>query len=390
MKRKTVIHYAVNDKILYAFDDFVSRLIALAGHKGYSRLIALKTVGTYDPDWSFASRGISKTERGKQVTSTPKLVHDIVRQLRSITPKQVFEEDSDVNVEKYWKSETCVKFRHILADNFETDMRFKLGPENTALSDESDGQAPRTAEIKLEDPTAAHYLSDTQMVGCTFEDLFSLGVSTQDISKKMQAISDQYPFPVQYESEWGSNENWEGIYKRVPHYGYFIFRADELIGYFLFVFLDDATFARGVKGENINETMSIADIETPTIPGEYKMYFVDAFVHPDHFSGATFRVLANRFYEILKYLSDRKHEIYVSNIMANISTHYARKLVERCGFLKACDHKVHKKFDKNMIQSPTEIFTLDMSRHSAKLFGKSEHITKETAQRYAARFSIPI
>lgn len=137
------------------------------------------------------------------------------------------------------------------------------------------------------------------------------------------------------ESREGTAKQWAPVFFNNPHsWALLINGPKQIVGYWHFVPLRDAIFAKAKRGELLDSEILLDTVEPLDVPGHYNLYFVLIGVLPDHHVG--FGKLMDEFFSRIESFAERG--VFFREICANAFTRHGKRLCEGFGMEKFCDH----------------------------------------------------
>lgn len=223
-----------------------------------------------------------------------------------------------------------------------------------------------------------------------FADLFKAGLSPFQLAKELWTFSEDWPIPDLDNggNAMGSDRIWGDIYSVSPMTGVVIKNeAEDIVGFWHFVPVYKKVYERIIKGENVNNYIGPDDIEVFDGPGDYYIYFVDAFRDPSLDLNPSFKMLFSGTLQTC-LLNCAESGEFVSKIVTHASTQQAIAFCIRSGFEPKGDHKTHRRFQHDDPNHPppyvpTEIWELDISRNVHNRFISKD---ADLLDRYTAHF----
>lgn len=198
--------------------------------------------------------------------------------------------------------------------------------------------------------------------------------SIEAVADAMERVESEFPVPHDDE-EYGTDEQWLDLMKVSPESGGLITVNDhDVVGYWYCLAVRDDTYEAILRGQNVNKTISSANLEILMIPGTYKMYFVDLFLKTSHLNVTTKQLIVHDFLAFLRQAAIAK--IFFDRIAANITGGAIKNLCQGLGFRKVTDHSVHRYVDQNGALVKAEIFELDVTTGAKRLFSLDEDLYK--------------
>ena len=200
-----------------------------------------------------------------------------------------------------------------------------------------------------------------------------------DMEKVFAQIDDlvgRFPMPEHPGNDLGTDEKWRALMLDLPSCVYCLIKnRGKIVGYWSCFAVNDETFNRGMRGENINSAINVPDVDELIIPGDYLAYFVDLFVYKEYRNFLTNSLLYKSFVIFLK--SHAKKGIFFRRIFAHTSSYDSIRLCERAGFKNITDHSCHmmKNLEGKLV--PTRIYCVELHNPAdVYLFGLDHQLMK--------------
>lgn len=203
----------------------------------------------------------------------------------------------------------------------------------------------------------------------SLDSLIRSGNDPNDVFEETIALYESFPEPDTPGNDYGEDGKWEKFMQQNPRcFHCLIYNDEKIVGYWSCLPVTEDLYNRGVKGENINESIGFDDIDQFSIPDDHYLYLVDLFRYDEHYNATSTRMMIDSFVNFLLELAESGY--FVRKIFANISGHSVEKVSEKLGFSYCVEHKCHQMFAPDGVRSiPTKIYELDLSEHSdSKIF----------------------
>lgn len=176
------------------------------------------------------------------------------------------------------------------------------------------------------------------------EYLYSKGYSPLDIAKRLVENDLKLYEGIPQVNE-GSPQQWADFIENCPDYFcYLVNDADEIVGDWSMVALDDETYERAVKGDTTESEFDLDTTEYICFPGVYNGYLLNMSLNMEYKTlDNNLKLVESFFARLLKYA---QNGIFFSRFCVNVFRRDQQAFYKNFGFVYACDNKEFGKIYK--------------------------------------------
>ncbi|KQB96921.1 hypothetical protein AL073_07445 [Loktanella sp. 1ANDIMAR09] len=258
-----------------------------------------------------------------------------------------------------------------------------IGGDKSRISDIENGKVARpqpgtiraladVLDVSEDELTACYGPAKSRYVAYSLATARTVCGSYSELQKAIDAIEDEFPVPMEL-GEYGDDDKWLELLELCADSGGVVALSDgEIVGYWQCFPISDDTYEAVLRGENVNKSITSADIRKLILSGQYSLFFVSLFVSERHRNLATPRLMLQSFFDFLLEAADEG--IFFHRIVANVTGIEARQICRDLHFQKVIDHPVHRFPEHAGKDVPAEIFELVMSRDGPRFFASNQNL----------------
>lgn len=215
--------------------------------------------------------------------------------------------------------------------------------------------------------------SKTRFVSGTMLDFVKMGFSIEDCLTWADALANEWELPPESmlddaaSNDYGSDDIWHALFRANPEAVFFVYDSEQnrVAGYWAALSVSEKFYKRGVRGENVNKSISDGDVGTFAVPGsQHFLYLLDAFVAKAYLEKSevgVLRAMVWGFTQFLCYL--RSSRQFVRQIFTNAAEDRSIHLCVSMNMETIGDgyHQEHRRQNALGKIVPTTVYSIDLT-----------------------------